>query len=212
MPKRLIDMGLKELAKMLLDMSLYSYASFERAVDAIRKRRNITKELIARSYQLMMKREEINSLAIELIARYQPLATDLRYLKSVMEIAYNLLRIGRYSADISVSISDYLIDNESCSTSILNTLIDKVDKMLQLTLDIIENPDSDKAEKIYSLDEEVDEEYRKVLEKILNVSDVKCGLALALIARYLERLGDHSYYIADSVYYFLNGYRLVRKW
>ena len=212
MPRRLIDKGLKELGKMILDMSLYSYASFERAVEAMRKRRDIREELVARSYQLMMKREEINSLAIELIARYQPLASDLRYLKSVMEIAYNLLRIGRYSADIAVSISDYLMDDVHCETSLLEDLISKVDDMLQLTLDIVEHPDADKAEKIYSLDEEVDDEYRNVLEKILNIKDVKCGLALALIARYLERIGDHSYYIADSVYYYLNGYRLIRKW
>jgi phosphate transport system protein len=212
MPRRLIDRGLKDLAKMILEMSLYSYASFEKAKDAIKRGRNIRSDLIARSYQLMMKREEINSLAIELIARYQPLASDLRYLKAIMETAYNLLRIGRYSADISVSVSDYLIDNEKCDSSILNSLIEKVDDMLQLTLDIIEHPDAEKAEKIYFLDEAVDDEYRKVLENILNINDVKCGLALALIARYLERLGDHCYYIADSIYYYLNGYRLIRKW
>jgi len=212
MVKRLIETGLNELRKMIIDMSLYSYASFERASNAIWEYRNISNELIARSYQLMMKREEINSLAIELIARYQPLASDLRYLKSIMEIAYNLLRIGRYSADIALSIADYLISDKSCNKDILKELVNKVDEMLQLSLDIIENPDSDKAEKIYELDEEVDREYRKVLENVLRIKDIKCGLSIALIARYLERIGDHSYYIADGVYYYLNGYRLVRKW
>ena len=212
MPKRLIHKGLKDLSKMILEMSLYSYASFEKAVDAIRRGRDIRRDLIARSYQLMMKREEINSLAIELIARYQPLASDLRYLKAIMDVAYNLLRIGRYSADISISVSDYLINNEKCNSSVINSLIEKVGEMLQLTLDIIEHPDADKAEQIYFLDEAVDDEYRRILEKILDINDAKCGLALALIARYLERLGDHCYYIADSIYYYLNGYRLIKKW
>ena len=212
MVKRLIEAGLNELRKMIIDTSLYSYASFERAVDAIKKRRNIYDELVARSYQLMMKREEINSLAIELIARYQPLATDLRYLKSIMETTYNLMRIGRYSADMAASVSDYLINEKGCNSTMLDTLIQKVDDMLQLTLDIIEKPDTEKAEEIYSLDGEVDDEYRNVLERIFNIHKVKCGLSLALIARYLERIGDHSYYIADSIYYYLNGYRLIRKW
>ncbi|RLG59512.1 hypothetical protein DRN87_05435, partial [Candidatus Geothermarchaeota archaeon] len=129
MPKRLIHKGLKDLSKMILEMSLYSYASFEKAVDAIRRGRDIRGDLIARSYQLMMKREEINSLAIELIARYQPLASDLRYLKAIMDVAYNLLRIGRYSADISISVSDYLINNEKCNSSVINSLIEKVGEM-----------------------------------------------------------------------------------
>lgn len=210
MDSRLIDRGLQELNKMLMELGLYSYASFKKAVDALKKWRYIGEDLISRSYQLMMKREEINSLAIELIARYQPLASDLRYLKSAMEIAYNFLRIGRYSADIAMSLMDFKDAEGQCDVSELDSLIGIVNDMLHLAMELIEKPDSDKAELIYELDSKADEEYRNVLEKIMKFDNMKCGLILALVARYLERIGDHAYYIADSVYYYLNGYRIAK--
>jgi|Deesub1362B_J571_1020462.scaffolds.fasta_scaffold00003_265 phosphate transport system protein len=210
MDSRLIDSGLQELNKMLMELGLYSYASFKKAVDALRNWKYIGEDLISRSYQLMMKREEINSLAIELIARYQPLASDLRYLKSAMEIAYNFLRIGRYSADIAMSLIDFRDAEGKCEVDKLEPLIEVVYEMLQLAMELIENPDSTKAENIYKLDSQADEEYRRVLEIIIKLDNIKCGLMLALVARYLERIGDHAYYIADSVYYYLNGYRIAK--
>ena len=210
MNKRLIDAGLKELKEMSLNMGLYSLASFHKSMDAFAKWKNIKDDLISRSYQLMMKREEINSLAVELIARYQPLASDLRYLKSVMDIAYNFLRIGRYSADIVITIADFEDVRGKCDIGIANNLINVVENMLNLSVELLEKPDSKKAENIYILDSTADEEYRKILEKIMGSRNLKCGLALALVSRYLERIGDHAYYIGDSVYYYLEGSRLTK--
>ncbi len=210
MNRRLIDTGLKELREMLLNMGLYSLASFQKSIEAFRKWRNIKDEMISRSYQLMMKREEVNSLAVELIARYQPLASDLRYLKSAMDIAYNFLRIGRYSADIVITIADFEDMRGICDIGIVNNLINAVDKMLNLSVELLENPDSKKAEEIYTLDSTADNEYRKILEKTMGSKNLKCSLALALVSRYLERIGDHTYYIGDSVYYYLEGSRLTK--
>lgn len=48
-----------------------------------------------------MLQDEVSELAVELIARYQPVATDLRFIKSCMEVAYGFSRFGRYAFDIS---------------------------------------------------------------------------------------------------------------
>ena len=207
---RLIDRGLKELKRMTLEMGLYSHASYRKAINALNELRDISGELIKRSYQLMMKREEVSSLAIELIARFQPLASDLRYIKSIMEIAYDYLRIGRYSADISLAIRDLAGEDGGCDVSIAEKLINSVDHMITLSIELLESPEEDKAQKIIDLDNVVDEEYRRVIEKVIEWGDVKCGLLVAFVARYLERIGDHAYYIADSIYYYLNGYRIAK--
>ena len=49
---------------------------------------------------LRVMQDEVADLTIELIARYQPVATDLRFIRSCMEIAYGFSRYGRYSFDI----------------------------------------------------------------------------------------------------------------
>ena len=208
MSPRLIDRGLKELHRMTLEMGLYSHASFKKAIEAFENFSDNSQELVRRSYRLIMKREEINSLAIELIARFQPLASDLRYIKSIMEIAYDYLRIGRYSADISLAIKDLVNIEKACDITPASKLIETVDHMILLSIEVLEEPDKDKAYKIFELDNVVDNEYRKIVEEVIKLGDVKCGLLLAFVARYLERIGDHAYYIADSIHYYLNGYRI----
>ncbi len=210
MSPRLIDKGLKELHKMTLEMGLYSHASFKKAIEAFRNLNDNSGELVRRSYQLYMKREEINSLAVELIARFQPLASDLRYIKSIMEIAYDYLRIGRYSADISLAIKDLADANDDCPREYLNRLIEAVDHMVTLSIELLENPRDQKAYKIFELDDVVDKEYMRILEEVIKVGDAKCGVLMAFVARYLERIGDHAYYVADSIHYYLNGYRIAK--
>ena len=210
MSPRLIDKGLEELHKMTMEMGLYSHASFKKAIDALENMHDNSGELVRRSYQLMMKREEINSLAVELIARYQPLASDLRYIKSIMEIAYDYLRIGRYSADISLAIKDIIGAGETCPVEHLKKLVTAVDHMVTLSIELLEKPDNQKAYKIFELDDEVDREYRKIIEEVIKMGDTKCGVLMAFVARYLERIGDHAYYVADSIHYYLNGYRIAK--
>ncbi len=59
-----------------------------------------TKEIFESSSKLRFLQDEVSVLAIELIARFQPVATDLRYIKSCMEISYGFSRFGRYAYDI----------------------------------------------------------------------------------------------------------------
>ena len=59
-----------------------------------------TKEIFESSAKLRFLQDEVSELTIELIARFQPVATDLRYIKSCMEISYGFSRFGRYAYDI----------------------------------------------------------------------------------------------------------------
>ena len=58
------------------------------------------KQIFEWSEQLRVLQDEVGDLAIELIARYQPVATDLRFIRSCMEISYGFSRFGRYAYDI----------------------------------------------------------------------------------------------------------------
>src|SRR5439155_9811378 len=98
---RLMDMGLEKLRNMVLDMAELSQNTVSTSIDAYVQGRDLRDRIYGWSEELRMLQDEVSELSVELLARYQPVATDLRFIKSCMEIAYGLSRFGRYAHDIS---------------------------------------------------------------------------------------------------------------
>jgi phosphate transport system protein len=83
-----------DMAKLSERSVFASIESYERGNSTIKK------QIFEWSENLRLMQDEVSDLSIELIARYQPVATDLRFIRSCMEIAYDFSRFGRYSYDI----------------------------------------------------------------------------------------------------------------
>ena len=88
---RLLDLGIKHIQQIVMDMSRISGDSVLRSIESYEKNINVKKEIFEWSEMLRVMQDEVADLAIELIARYQPVATDLRFIRSCMEIALRLL-------------------------------------------------------------------------------------------------------------------------
>ena len=82
-------------------MAKLSESSVSAAIESYDNCTPAKKQIFEWSEKLRGLQEEVGDLAIELIARYQPVATDLRFIRSCMEIAYDFSRFGRYSYDIA---------------------------------------------------------------------------------------------------------------
>src|SRR5215204_3140276 len=82
-----------------MDMAKLSEKSVTTAIESYEKGTSTKKVIFEWSEQLRVLQDEVGDLAIELIARYQPVATDLRFIRSCMEIAYGFSRFGRYADD-----------------------------------------------------------------------------------------------------------------
>ncbi|MEM4408792.1 MAG: PhoU domain-containing protein, partial [Candidatus Caldarchaeum sp.] len=104
---RLMDIGLERLVHMLNDMASLSMKAVELAVQSFIKEVNMQDEVFQLSEKLRWLQDEVSDLAVELIARYQPVASDLRFLRSAMEVAYGFSRFGRYAYDISQIIPTF---------------------------------------------------------------------------------------------------------
>src|SRR5437870_9645208 len=96
-----MDLGLERLRNMVLDMAKLSQNTVSTAIDAYVQGRDLRERIYGWSEELRMLQDEVSELAIELIARYQPVASDLRFIKSCMEVASGFSRFGGYSHDIS---------------------------------------------------------------------------------------------------------------
>lgn len=203
---RLMDMGLERLSNAIADMGMLAQESFLKAIQAYVEGKQITQEAFDRSNQLSMVATEVEELAVDLLARYQPVATDLRFIKSCLEIAYGFSRFGRYAYDIAQVLEIYG-DLSQCDKSDVKVLSEKVSQMIKTSILCFKSKDTKLARSLRQEDDQVDKIYRDYLKRVSqdDSNRVKCALASTLVLRYLERIGDHACYIGDSVTYIVTG-------
>jgi phosphate transport system protein len=201
-----------------MDMAKLSEHSVVTAIDSYAKGVSSKKTIFEWSEQLRVLQDEVGDLAIELIARYQPVATDLRFIRSCMEIAYGFSRFGRYAYDI-VDVLETMGSIGDCDKGAVLEMAKTVREMIHMSVEALQSKDKNAAEKLYQMDNTVDALYRKYLREAISLhektdkrfADPRCYISALLILRYLERISDHACYIADSVHYIVTGESSPRR-
>ncbi|HEY3526070.1 MAG TPA: phosphate uptake regulator PhoU, partial [Nitrososphaeraceae archaeon] len=209
---RLLDLGIEHIHNIVMDMAKLSERSVFASIESYeRGTSTIKKQIFEWSENLRLMQDEVSDLSIELIARYQPVATDLRFIRSCMEIAYDFSRFGRYSYDI-VDVLETMGSISDCDKSYVLQMSNTVREMIHLSIEALQSRDRNAAQKLYEMDDTVDALYRKYVNEIINPQEhhnnkkeymdktLRCYISTLLILRYLERISDHACYIGDSVY------------
>ncbi|MFL6318359.1 MAG: phosphate signaling complex PhoU family protein [Nitrososphaeraceae archaeon] len=222
---RLLDLGIDRIRNIIMDMAKLSENSVFTAIESYQEGTQVKKQIFDWSEKLRILQEEVADLAIELIARYQPVASDLRFIKSCMEISYGFSRFGRYSYDI-VDVLEAMGSISDCDKSAVLEMSKTVREMIVLSLQTLQSRDKNAAEKLYRMDDIVDMQYKKYLRDIITTQEQKnvekgsadvhknnprCYISALLILRYLERISDHACYIGDSVHYIVTGVSSPRR-
>ena len=204
-----MDMGLERLSNAISDMGNLAQDSVMRAIQAYARGEQITKQALERARQLSALANEVEELAVELLARYQPVASDLRYIKSCLEIAYGFSRFGRYAYDIA-QVLEIFGDVSRCDRTPVEELSGRVTQMIQTSVQSFRTKDTKLARALRNEDDLVDKMYLDYMKKITGdkTISVKCALASTLVMRYLERIADHACYIGDSVVYIVTASKI----
>lgn len=153
---------------------------------------------------------EIENKCIFAIARQQPVATDLRKLTSILKIVTDLERIADHCQDISRLTLDL------AGKTYVKPLIDipkmakQVKEMVKMTIDCYIDEDIEKAKLICAQDDIVDDYYSLVfsdLEIIMKdrPDEIRQCMDFLMIAKYFERMADHTTNIAEWVIYGVEG-------
>lgn len=214
---KLLDLGLSKATSVVIDMAGLAQNVVALAIRSYKEDDHKSKDYIyERSAKLRFLQDEVSELTIELIARFQPVARDLRYIKSFLEISYGFSRFGRYAYDI-ITVVEILGPLKSCNKSSVLEMSEMVIKMMDLSISALRLRDQSILKNIYEMEDMIDIHYKKNLrESILNnsdgaYSDIRCNISTALILKYLERIADHASYIADSISYVETGIPSPRR-
>ena len=154
--------------------------------------------------------EEVNDRVILLIAKQQPVATDLRRLIVLVKIAADMERIGDYACNIAKETIRIGKDEHIEPIVLLEEMRNKTIKMLKQVLDAFTNENMEEARSIAKLDDEVDEMYGHIIRTLLNTgvnnpTQLSQVTQLSFVCRYLDRSVDHATNIAECLLYLLKG-------
>ncbi len=207
--KRIIDPGLEELSATLHKMGELAYYAVSTALRECVEDGNAHSKIREISDALVLMADHVEDKAFELIVRFQPVASDLRTIKSYMKIAYDLARFGRYALDMSYTNQKFcgVRNCEAWIISHIKEMGGKTLSMIRLSIDSLRDRNPQLAEKIVQIEEEIDKMYLDFLDEIVRRADTttRCAVSSILIVRYLERIADHSTYIYKSIIYITTG-------
>jgi phosphate transport system protein len=210
---RIIDRGLEEQSVLLTRMAELTYETLALSIQGYLKGKSVAPEVKEMSAILVAMADKVEDKTFELIARFQPVASDLRTIKSYMKIGNDFARYGRYSLDISY-ISDQVKGLKECETSAkeyIQEMSEKVLYMVRISIDSLRRHDVTLAKTITQTEQEVDKMYLNYLNKLINAEQTnsKCVLSSALMTRYLERIADHATYVCESIVYIVTGEKIT---
>jgi phosphate transport system protein len=207
--KRLIDAGLEQLATMLFRMGELAQKTVSLAVMNYLDGTHSPQQVKELSDTLSSMAEPVEDTAFEIISRFQPVASDLRILKSYMKICYDFKRYGRYALDIS-QIYERLSGATECDTSFRKIIEDmglETLEMVGASIQALKNHDAELAKTLSEMETRVDELYYSYLDKLIETKKTTTGCTISslLVVRYLERIADHATYIGESIVYLATG-------
>lgn len=205
------DQGLDDLHMDLLNMGSLVEESIDNTIYALKKQDvELARKILMNDDIIDDFEKRIEKKCMNLIARQQPLAKDLRTISTALKIITDMERIADASADIAE------ITIRMSGKKYIKPLID-IPKMAELakimvkkSIDAYVKQDIQLAEEVCASDDEVDVLFNKIILDLVNLmkndpSTVEQGIDLMFIAKYLERMGDHATNIGEWVVFNVTG-------
>lgn len=211
MVREQLQCDLKTLQQKVIELGELAREALLLAMEGLHKR-DVEKalEVIDGDYRMDNLEEEINDLALMLITKQQPVASDLRRIFISIKTATDLERIADHAVNIAKSTIRLGEKEVVVSLHNLDEMFAIADKMLQLALEAYEQENLTFAKQIAEMDDSVDEIYGKAIrEFISSVPEQPEAITqitqLSFVARYIERVADHITNIAENVFYLVKG-------
>ena len=168
------------------------------------------KEVFDTDREIDAKEREIETLCMRLLLHQQPVAGDLREISAALRMISDMERIGDQAADIAELIRHMHLTPVSRQNKHLSKMAEATKKMVTESIDAFVKKDAALATKVLADDDLVDSLFLKLRHDIIEMiaADPGCGeeaVDVLMIAKYLERIGDHATNIAEWVLFSITG-------
>ena len=185
--------------------------NFKMSVQALKERdADLARSIIESDKKIDQMEIDVEEECLKILALHQPVAIDLRLIISFLKINNDLERIG----DLAVNIAERaVILSSQVNPNMLIDFTDMAEKaqvMLRKSLNALVDLDSESANQVCRMDDEVDAIYRDMHEKVENdirkdPERTEIYIQLLAVARHIERIADHATNIAEDTIYMIQG-------
>jgi phosphate transport system protein len=201
---------LKDALLCVLKLGTYVEGALKKALTALMEQDVETaEEIIAEDDIINQMQLQIEDQCIAMIAREQPVASDLREIMTTLKVVSNLERIGDHAVHLAKATKRH-------AGQPYHNSIQKIKKMAELGIQMVHDgvdacvtKDSAKARIVAKRDDEIDELHDSLVLELLEAmragDRVEMATSLLFISRFLERLGDHMVNICEWVVYGAEG-------
>ncbi len=210
------DQQLSLLTRKIIEMGGLVEQQLASAIEALANRNiELAARVIEHDDQVDDLEEEIDTLAIRMLATRQPMAVDLRLIAMAMKISNDLERIADYAANIAKRIDQLAKVPPVQSQYSIPRMAQITQAMIKEVLDAYVERDVDRAVAAWHRDDEVDAMYNSLFRELSTYMledprNISACIDLLFIAKNLERVGDHITNIAEKIHYMVHGQRINR--
>jgi phosphate transport system protein len=208
---RHLDAELQKLKELILSMGGNVEQAIEEATQALILREPTRLDKVFELEEMINQAHlQVDESCISLLARQSPMAADLRWIVAIMKINTDLERMGDQAVNISHNGRHYLTEPALKPLVDLPQMALEVRTMVRESLDAFVNRDELLAQVVLRRDDTVDALKAKIFNDVISYMKkdpevIGRGVTLILIARNLERLGDHATNIAEDVIFAISG-------
>ncbi len=175
----------------------------------------LAEKVIAADQTIDDMQHDLDNRTINLMARQQPVASDLRNLVSTLRISADLERMGDLAHHVAKTAR---MRFPSCAVpEILTTILVDMDRAAAVIGEklstILQYKDVTRARELDKDDDAMDDLHRKLIATLLSDDwsyGIEAAIDMTLLGRYYERFGDHAVSIADRVYFTVTGEYAVK--
>mgnify|MGYP001492470691 CR=1 FL=1 len=205
------DKELDLLNKELIEMGNLIESSIKAAITALNEQNiELAKRVIENDKEIDDMERSIEQRCLRLLIQHQPVAKDLRFISAALKMITDMERIGDQAADIS-EISIRLAEETYLKELIhIPQMAEATIKMVKNSIDSFVNRDIILVKKVIAYDDIVDELFDIIKNELVEliIQDINYkeqSIDFLMIAKYLERIGDHAQNIAEWIYFAITG-------
>ncbi|MBI3204819.1 MAG: phosphate signaling complex protein PhoU [Myxococcales bacterium] len=153
---------------------------------------------------------DIDQLCLKILARRQPVASDLRFITTTMKLVTDLERIGDLGVNVCERVIELSAEPPLPATQSVTRIAEAALGMLHDALDAFVAGNTELAEEVIERDGQVDAYYAQLFPELLQLMMKDAGSVfratrLQSIAKYLERIADHATNVAEMVVFMVRG-------
>jgi len=202
---RHFDEELDALTHRLLDMGRLAEAQLAKAIVGLTTgAADLIADVVGGDHPINDLHVEVDDRCFKLLALRQPFATDLRVIVAVLKINADIERIGDLAVNIGEAAARYVTHPPPRQLADLSTVTTLAQGMLHGALEALATRNIQQAHDVLTQDDELDHLRDKMFDALLETmiqesATVEPAIDLILVARHLERIGDHATNIAEDV-------------